>query len=210
MFRRVIWALPPIIDEERLAFFQERITHLIELGFRDWQVAHYSQISFFEGSGCRLFGDHSLNVLNNLALRVNGERELLGSLISIETDRDNLAAICHQEGVVAKGMVVYSFPALFTSRYTGPPMHYGRTFVSPRGERFSLRQAWGYTLAVPATPFSLLSDLADLRDLGIEYAVIDLSGRPLDRRNINNIFQQAAGQNKALRSHSFNFHHTLK
>ena len=210
LFRRIVWALPPIIDEERLAFFQERISKLIEMGFMEWQVAHYSQISLFEGTECRLYGDHTLNILNGLALRVAGERGLQGSLISIETDRQNLAAICRQAGEVAKGMVVYSFPALFTSRYTGSPMQYGRTFASPRGERFSLRQAWGYTMAVPETPFSLLPDLVDLARLGVEYAVVDLSGRSLDRRSFDDVFHQITGRSKGGRSHSFNFHHTLK
>ena len=107
-------------------------------------------------------------------------------------------------------MVVYSFPALFTSRYTGTHAQYGRTFTSPRGERFSLRQALGYTLAVPATPFSLLPDLTDLAKLGVEYAVIDLSGQPLDRRAYDDVFHQVTGRSKGGRSHSFNFHHTLK
>jgi putative protease len=209
LFRRIIWALPFVIDEERLSFFRERISKLIELGFREWQVGHFSQVAFFEGLGCRLSGDYTLNILNNLAAHVLEDHGLQTGLISIENDRDNLGRICRAGGDFRRGMTVYGFPALFTSRYSGPPMQYDRVFKSPKAESFVLRQAWGYTRALPLRPFSLMADLADLAKLGLAYGVVDLSGQPLTRRIVEDVFRQADGQAKGARLSGFNFYHVL-
>lgn len=209
LFRRIIWALPFVIDEERVSFFRERISKLIELGFLEWQIGHFSQVAFFEGLGCRLSGDYTLNILNNLAAHVLEDHGLHTGLISIENDRDNLGRICWAGGDFRRGMTVYGFPALFTSRYSGPPMQYDRVFKSPKGESFVLRQAWGYTRALPLRPFSLMADLADLAKLGLAYGVVDLSGQPLTRRIVEDVFRQADGQAKGARLSGFNFYHVL-
>ena len=52
--RHLVWALPPLIDRERLADYRRMIETLIGQGFRDWQVAHLGQLGFFAGRGCRL------------------------------------------------------------------------------------------------------------------------------------------------------------
>ncbi|MCK4837761.1 MAG: hypothetical protein KAS94_03105, partial [Desulfobulbaceae bacterium] len=149
------------------------------------------------------------NILNNLAVKVLAEHGLQTGLISIENDRDNLGKICRAGGDFRRGMTVYGYPALFTSRYSGPPMQYDRVFKSPKGESFVLRQAWGYTRALPLQPFSLIADLADLAKLGLGYGVVDLSGQPLTRRIIEDVFRQVSGQAKGPRLSGFNFYHTL-
>jgi hypothetical protein len=209
LFRRLVWALPFIIDEDKLPFFQERIIRLIELGYREWQVGHFSQTALFAGLGCEVYSDYTLNVLNSLAARVLGEHGVRAGLMSIENDRENLGKSCRPGGRLRRGMVVYGFPALFTSRYSGPPMQYDQVFKSPKGEGFVLRQAWGYTRALPVQPFSLLTELADLAKLGVDYGVIDLSGEPLTRRLVEEVFRQLAGPEKDARLSGFNFYHTL-
>lgn len=209
LFRRIVWALPSIIDEDKLPFFQERIAKLVGFGFKDWQVGHFSQIAFFDGLGCRLSGDYTLNILNNLAAKVLETHGLQTGLISIENDRDNLGKICRAGSSFKRGMTVYGFPALFTSRYSGQPMQYDRVFKSPKGEGFVLRQAWGYTRALPTRPFSLMADLVDLAKLGLDYGVVDLSGQPLTRRIIEEVFRQSAGKAKGGRLSGFNFYHSL-
>ena len=81
LFRRIIWALPFVIDEDKLSFFQERIAKLVEFGFREWQIGHFSQVALFEGLGCRLSGDYTLNILNNLSAKVLEDHGLQTGLI---------------------------------------------------------------------------------------------------------------------------------
>lgn len=209
LFRRIVWALPSIIDEDKWSFFAERIGQLIELGFREWQIGHLSQTGFFEGLGCRLYGDYTLNILNSLAEKVIKDNSLHGAILSIENDRANLSELCRSAGDFQRGMTVYGFPALFTSRYSGPPMQYDRVFQSPKGESFVLRQAWGYTRALPIQPFSLMAELTDLAKMGVDYGVVDLSGQIISMKNVDNVFRQMNSQTKGLKFSSFNFHHNL-
>lgn len=207
--RRLVWALPPLIDQELLGEYRRQIATLIDQGFRDWQVAHLGQLEFFAGRDCRLSGDYRLNVLNSLAARFWREQGLTAGQIAIETDRPNLAAVLAHPGLAALGMTVYGFPPLFTSRFVGTPLQYGREFVSPRGEGFVLRQAWGYTLALADRPFSLLNRLGELAALGLHYGVVDLSGVPLNERSVAEVFHQLGdrGGNRAVST--FNFDHLL-
>jgi putative protease len=206
--RRLVWALPPLIDQERLADYRRLIDTLIDQGFRDWQVAHPGQLGFFAGRDCRLYGDYRLNLLNSLAARFWREQGLSGGQVAIETDRANLANLLGHPGLAATGMTVYGYPALFTSRFTGPPLQYNQPFTSPRGENFLLRQAWGYTLALPGEPFSLLHRLPELADLGLDYGVVDLCGLRLNSRALAEIFRPRTGESKRP-VNEFNFGHTL-
>jgi hypothetical protein len=171
-------------------------------------VAHPGQLGFFAGRDCRLYGDYRLNLLNSLAARFWREQGLSGGQVAIETDRANLANLLGHPGLAATGMTVYGYPALFTSRFTGPPLQYNQPFTSPRGENFLLRQAWGYTLALPGEPFSLLHRLPELADLGLDYGVVDLCGLRLNSRALAEIFRPRTGESKRP-VNEFNFGHTL-
>jgi len=72
-----------------------------------------------------------------------------------------------------------------------------------------LRQAWGYTRALPTQPFSLLADLGDLARLGLDYGVVDLSGQPLTGRVVEDLFRKFEGQAKGTKPVGFNFHRIL-
>ncbi len=206
--RRLVWALPPLIDQERLVDYRRLIDTLIGQGFLDWQVAHLGQLGFFAGRDCRLYGDYRLNMLNSLAARFWREQGLVGGQAAIETDRANLVNFLGHPGLAATGMTVYGYPALFTSRFTGPPLQYNQPFTSPRGENFLLRQAWGYTLALPGEPFSLLHRLPELAGLGLDYGVIDLCGSRLNPRGLSEIFRpRPVGAKRTV--NEFNFGHVL-
>lgn len=207
--RRLVWALPPLIDQERLGEYGRMIGELISQGFRDWQVTHLGQLEFFAGRECRLSGDYRLNVLNSLAARFWRGQGTAAGQIAIETDRSNLTAFLGHPGFAAVGMTVYGFPPLFTSRFVGSPLQYGREFVSPRGEGFVLRQAWGYTLALADHPFSLLHRLGELAGLGLDYGVIDLSGVPLSGRAVPEVFRLISLRGGGPVVSSFNFDHQL-
>lgn len=209
LLRRLVWALPPLIDQEMVGEYRRLINSLVGQGFREWQVANPGQLEFFVGHDCRLSGDYRLNVLNSLAARFFAGQGVAAGQASIETDRANLAAMLGHPGFTAVGLTVYGFPPLFTSRFAGPPLQYGKEFVSPRGEGFVLRQSWGYTLAASVRPFSLLHRLGELAGLGVAYGVVDLSGVPLSDRLVAGVFGLASGKSGGRATSSFNFDHHL-
>jgi putative protease len=207
--RQLVWALPPLIDQAMVEEYRRMICALIDQGFREWQVANLGQLEFFAGRDCRLSGDYRLNVLNSLAARFWQGQGLATGQIAIETDRPNLTAFLGHPGFGAVGMTVYGFPPLFTSRFAGTPLQYGREFVSPRGEGFVLRQAWGYTLALADQPFSLLHRLGELAGLGLDYGIIDLSGVSLAGRAVGEVFRLMNERSGGRVVSSFNFDHQL-
>ncbi|MBU4151718.1 MAG: U32 family peptidase, partial [Proteobacteria bacterium] len=204
--RSLIWALPPIIVEPDLAFYRQAIALLFRQGFFDWQIAHVGQLQLLievmraggeaeeslsqirkkssrtkrppdrsRKSRLMLYGHYSLNVMNSQALQALADMGIATSQVSIEADRDLVAVLTphRQKGL---GMTVYGFPPLFTARPSPGFFSFGQTFVSPKGEEFVLAKSFGQTLAVPTDPFSLLDRLDDLKALGLDYVVVDLSG----------------------------------
>ena len=207
--RRLVWALPPLIDQAAVAEYRRMIELLVGQGYKEWQIAHLGQLEFFAAGDCRLSGDYRLNILNSQAARFWRGQGLGGGQISIETDQANLSGFLSHQGLAATGMTVYGFPPLFTSRYVGEPLQYEKEFVSPRGEGFVLRQAWGYTLALADHPFSLLPRLGELAAAGVDYGVIDLSGVKLSEGSVAAVFQQLNERGTGRQVSDFNFSHQL-
>ncbi len=200
--KRLVWALPPIILEADLAFYRQAIGSLVRSGFTDWQLGHIGQVALFgkpaaggtapRGGRFNLMGDYTLNILNSLALRCVGELGLRRAQLAIESDRDNLRAVGPGHGVVT-GMTVYGAVPLFIARLKASHFQYERPLVSPKGERLVLKEAWGQTVAVADSVFSLLERRQELAALGIGYGVVDCSFVRLRKGELEAVVRQAAG-----------------
>jgi putative protease len=175
--QQMVWALPPVIEEEMLQFYGEAIGRLMESGFKTWQIGHMSQLQFFKERGqCTLLGDYTLNVLNSMAVRFLQESGVHHIQLSVEEDRDSLKKICMKKGRASLGGVVYGQVPLFIARLMPNYFRFNQLFVSPKGEKFTLQKRWGLTVALPAAVFSLLPWLHELAKMGMEFGVVDLSG----------------------------------
>ncbi len=199
---RLVWCLPPVIQEAALNWFREQIDFLRRAGFPDFQLAHISQQRFFSsGSGqgdgygqVRLYGDYRFNLLNSVSLGACRRLGLAGMQFSLETDRANLeAALAAFRAAIGSerrdrpgqgmkvGLLVYGRPPLFTARLEADHFRYHQPVASPRGERFVLEQEQGVTLVRASQPFSLLQYRDELLRAGVDYLVLDLSGGFLQR-----------------------------
>ncbi|NOX26525.1 MAG: hypothetical protein GXP59_10545, partial [Deltaproteobacteria bacterium] len=87
---------------------------------------------------------------------------------------------------------------------------YDKPFVSPRGEKFILRQNGSATTALPAEPFSLLPVLQELKDYGVNYVVVDLSGARIGKKEFGQLWGQLTGSHRPARLSSFNYRGTLQ
>lgn len=218
-FRRnsLIWALPPIILEDDVEFYRQAMAALIDQGYRDWQIGHISQLQLFKSLeskksrlGLRVYGDYTLNILNSPALAVLKKSGISRVQAAIETDRENVMAMCRNKHGIGVGLTVYGRPSLFTARLISDHFHYDRVFVSPKGERFVLKKKWGQTLALPEQPFSLLAGLDELAPMGLDYTVIDLSYRRLKKREFDFLFHRQNKGGKKAKTSSFNFYGRLQ
>lgn len=234
--RRLVWALPPVILEDDLAFYQEAINRLRGNGFNTWQLGHIGQCLFFAPTPCPqpgqeeqaehrtgkkgqqgrratgrplLFGDSTLNVLNSLSLKTLAALGLSSGQVAMETDRLNLFALFAHKTALSAGMTVYARPPLFTSRLASDFFKFDTPLLSPKGEVIYLRQRWGQTLAVADEPFSLLPQVAELAARGVAFVVVDLSSMRPRSEELAGIFRQLAGPVRGRRPGTFNYMGTL-
>jgi hypothetical protein len=73
-----------------------------------------------------------------------------------------------------------------------------------------LRKEWGGTIALAKEPFSLLAKLPELKEMGLDYVVIDLCHRKITRKEIEQIGRQLTGRTMRKRFSSFNYNGTLQ
>ena len=213
--RKVVWALPPVINEDEIDYFNKTIDTLISKGFKTWQISHIGQRLFFEKKDdIRLIGNYTLNVLNSQSLITLHSLGVPKAQATIEIDRSSLAEICssirYYKSDIDLGLTVYGTPPLFTARAAVGHFKYDKPLQSPKKEIFTLRKEWGGTVTLAKEPFSLLAKLPELKEMGLDYAVIDLCHRKITRREIDEIGRQLAGRPGRKRLSSFNYNGTLQ
>lgn len=208
---RLVWALPPLIFEDRLEFYQEAVNSLISQGFTAWQISNPGQLPIFaDHAGLEISGDYRLNILNSQSLHVLENMGLKEGELSIETDSDNLARMLRGRRRIRAGLTVFGRPPLFTARPAPKFFRYGPAFVSPRGEIFSLQKKWGMTLALAEEPFSLLKYLASRPLSQLDYGVVDLTCCRQTKKEITQIFQGDKIKKGQKELSTFNFFASLK
>jgi putative protease len=231
----VIWALPPVIHEENLDFYREAISFLMAKGFSNWQLGHFSQGAFFEQADTQknsestsenrpqknkksvtvrtrpitFHGSYTLNVLNAYALKKLASLGLKTVQIAIEADRQIITSLAQASPKVEKGLTVYGFPALLTARAALEVFKTSAALVSPKGEPFVLKELEGVTQVVPQQPFSLLGYLSEIRELGVDFGVVDITNADAVRDPFGDIWRLIAGKYKHGRLSSFNFNGNL-
>jgi putative protease len=188
----LVWALPPVMREEQLPWYQEAIGQLRHLGAEQFQISHLGQISLFvlEGQSLptdavKLYGDYTANVLNNPALQTWASLGLSGMQFSLETDRQTLAdAVAHFTGSARTpgrdvgmkvGLQLYGRPPLFTARLDAPHFQGQRSLISSRSERYYLDRRDEALYVRAHAAFSLLQYAGELAKIGLDYFVVDVS-----------------------------------
>ena len=188
----LIWALPPIISEEQLPWYQEATQQLQQQGANQFQISHLAQTALFTTDGClpstdrvKLYGDSTCNVLNSPALQAWAAQGMAGMQFSLETDQQTLAAALTHFSSFARargegkrmqvGLQLYGRPPLFTARLDAPHFQGQRSLVSSRSERFYLDRGDDVLYVRPHAAFSLLQFAGELTKIGLDYFVVDVS-----------------------------------
>jgi putative protease len=235
--RGLIWALPPVILEEEIKFYYDSVIWLANNRFTDWQIGHISQLRLFHDVAAammsaphidrkkqgrkktvraykpkefRIMGHYSLNVMNRFAMRALTVLGVRLPQISLEADWEMVAALGAVHKDCEVGMTVYGYPPLFSARPNPDFFIYDKPFVSPRGEKFVLRQNGSTTQALPIAPFSLLPVLKELKDYGVNYVVVDLSNARISKKEFGQLWGQLTGSHRPAKLSSFNYRGKLQ
>ena len=81
----------------------------------------------------------------------------------------------------------------------------GEPVLSPKGESFVIRRKEGYTQTHSLRPFSLLPYLAELKGMGLDYAVVDIRGERADGRMLDESGERLAGTGRYAKLPTFNY-----
>jgi len=216
--RMVVWALPPLIMENDLARCRRQIALLLRSGYRSFQLGHLSQMALFGEEKVQLFADYTFNLMNSQAAALLAALGLTRAQAAIEMDRETLGEFLaagkrtvadgasDREGrTVPLGLTVYGAPALYTSRLAPAHFHYERQINSPRNEAYVIRKKEGCTQTFAERPFSLLPYLEDLREIGVNYVVVDISGDNISGRNLQELQERLANSGRYGKLSTFNY-----
>jgi putative protease len=134
--------------------------------------------------------------------------------LSIENDRKIISELIarrkRRHSSLKLGMTVYGAPALFTARLDPDHFNYNKTVTSPKQEQFALIKKENVTATVPVRPFSLLPYLYDLKGVGLDYAVIDLSNLNAGKKQLEELAGRISGNGKFSKLPTFNYLGTLE
>ncbi len=217
--RLVTWALPPVIMENDLGRFRKQIDVLLRSGFRSYQLGHISQAEFFRGQKAHLYADYTFNLFNSQSALLLDALGIKSGLTAIEGDREMLhnmvSGLNYSRKFVTRekeqdktpfniGCLVYGAPALFTSRLSPKFFQYDQQILSPRDEPYVIRRKEGYTQTFPERPFSLLPYIDDLKQMGMQYVVVDIAGTT-SKREIAEFKERLENSGRYSKLSTFNY-----
>ncbi len=208
--RDLTWCLPPVLFEGELQRTQKQIQLLLRSGFRSFQLGHIAQFTFFQNEQrVYLSSDYTVSLLNSQAMTLVEEGGLESAQLSIECDKKILLELITRyrryHSDLQLGLTVYGAPALFTARLNPDHFQYNKTLKSPKNEEFVLVKKDNITATVPKRPFSLLPYLFELKSMGLDYAVIDLSHLGMGKKDMEELGERLKGTGKYSKLPTFNY-----
>lgn len=211
--RNVIWALPPILLENEAGRIRKQISSLLRTGFKNFQIGHISQMYMFGSDRVNLYGDYSLNLLNSQSLLLAGQSVLEAAQFSIETDKELLRLAveqykngrAHSGGGFRLGLTIFGTPPLFTARLGSKMFQFERLLESPKKEKFVIRKKDGFTQTFAVDPFSLLPYRSEMRGMGLDYGVIDITNMRMGKKELQELTDRVNNKGRFRRLSTFNY-----
>lgn len=207
--RDLTWCLPAIVFETEQIRLKKQINQLIRSGFRSFQIGHITQFTFFGKERVFLSSDYTVSLLNSQAVRLMEEGGMEYAQLSIESDRRILSELIarnrKRHNDIKLGLTVYGAPALFTARLDPGHFNYKKTILSPKQEQFNLIKKDNITTTIPVRPFSLLPHLHDLKSVGLDYAVVDMSNLNAGKKQLEELAARLSGKGNFSKLPTFNY-----
>ncbi len=200
--RKLIWALPPLIQEKEVEYFRAAVGWFIGRGFRAWELNNWAHFDFLpERQGLSLVAGSRLNVRNHAAMATLSEMGCGSCVLSFEITRAELEAMAQLPSSAERIVCVHAWPPLFTSRLI-PRLLEEKPVLTPRGETFFFRKAGGFSLIYADQPMNWFEQLDMLERLGYRSFLVDLSDGPHRQFPSVAALMAAAGRRRLSEPHS--------
>ncbi|MCB2180876.1 MAG: U32 family peptidase [Desulfobulbaceae bacterium] len=173
--KQIIWDIPALVFESQWPAIFLLIDELIDLGFSCFRLNNLAHFSLFnDRKKISLIGGPWLYALNSqaaLALEELGAKEFS---LSLEDDRENMAAILKKDITIAASATILSPINLVTSRIPMQDRQSGTVFATDRGKHLWMDFSSGLTVGTAGNTFSLTGHLQELLSMGCGKFFIDL------------------------------------
>ena len=173
---QIIWDLPFVLFDQDWQDHQAAVRTLVQAGFRQFRLSNLGHFPLFDGiTDLKLYSSYRLFALNSQAVAAWKALNIADVELYIEDDRDNIAAILSRQLPVPTSLMVYGRVPLLTSRIRVRQLRSDGPVLSDRDDVYRVHQRQGLTWLFSETPFSFISNIKDLEQLGCSGFVVDLS-----------------------------------
>jgi len=174
--RQLIWDIPFVIFDKDWNDTRSAIRQLVQLGFVNYRLNNLGHFPLFDKlDGVNLLSSFRLFSLNSQAISALAELGIKEAELYIEDDRHNLTDILRHRLPIPTALTVYASVPLLTSRVKIKNVRSDNPVVSDRGDAYRVQQRQGLTWLNSETDFSFISNMAELKSLGCQRFVVDLS-----------------------------------
>ena len=174
--RQLIWDIPFVIFDKDWVDTRGAIRQLVQMGFINYRLNNLGHFPLFDKlDGVNLFSSFRLFSLNSQAVSALAELGIKEAELYIEDDRHNLTDILRHQLPIPTAMTVYASVPLLTSRVKIKNVRSDNPVLSDRGDAYRVQQRQGLTWLNSETDFSFIANMAELKNLGCQRFVVDLS-----------------------------------
>jgi putative protease len=202
--KRFFWALPEIIPEKDLNFYEDQIHRLQKMGYGQWLVANWGHFQLFSEPAQSIIADYTFNVLNSQASGLLGEMGCRLVIVSLESDRNNLLKLTPAIQGLTPLLTVFGWPPLFTSRLEVKP-RLGSIIKGAGRDTLEHGRQLGQTVIRSGKPLCLFEHLQEIGTLGIKNYVVDLRGKQLRRHEFHAVMKRIEHQRCPKPHSTFNY-----
>lgn len=201
---RLFWALPAIIPDSELPFYQDEVHRLQQMGNNRWLVANWAHFRIFSEPPEMLMADYTFNVLNSQTSSLLEDLGCQLLILSLENDRQNLRKLVPAIRGITPLVTIHGWPPLFISRLK-LRVRADATLHGPSRERFQYRRHGGLTEIHSDRPLCLLEHLSELVKVGVKGFVVDLRGQKLRPNELHAIMKGVQRQSCPQPHSTFNY-----
>lgn len=174
--QQLVWELPFFIPDDEWEGYRGAVRRLADADFRTFRLNNLGHFPFFDGlTGMTLLTGYRLFSLNSQAILAWQELGAAEVTLYIEDDQENLRHLFARTTGIPAAVTVYAPVPLITSRIPVRGVRSDTPVLSDRGEAYRVEGRSGVTVLTAETDFSLLGRLRELRALGCDRFILDLS-----------------------------------